>query len=343
MAATFIATRCARARWPAAHRLGLAAPGRQRRPGQGPAERERQRPHVRQGLHRGQDPGGPAGLLGAGREGHARQRDRHPAQGPQGRLGDLGSAAPCPGFRAGHGDGRLEHDRRRIHAVGVQFAHHRQQHQRHHGLGLGRRVRAGAVQVRRDHRDQARLLAGGRVPAQGLRVGPDRHRRRGARPDPQHGPPRGEHRTLAGPGRQPARQPVQALGDRLGPGGGQRMPAASALTPVIRPAAAAASGSGSPPADRWCMASASRSTPLMPARRPGAVTSSSRKARRLSPVGGTPAAASRPGLRRRARWRGSPWGVPPAPTPARPVRPSADGTRAPGRALPPPGWAGVGE
>ena len=44
------------------------------------------------------------------------------------------------------------------------------------------------------------------------------------------------------------------------------------------------------------MPSASRITPLRPARRPGAVTSNSRKARRFSPVGGTPAAARRPDM-----------------------------------------------
>ncbi len=78
------------------------------------------------------------------------------------------------------------------------------------------------------------------------------------------------------------------------PGSGCR--SAFARTPVISPAAPITSGSGCPAADRWSMPSASRITPVMPARRPGAVTSSSRKARRFSRVGGTPAAASRPDM-----------------------------------------------
>jgi hypothetical protein len=75
---------------------------------------------------------------------------------------------------------------------------------------------------------------------------------------------------------QPARQPVQALGDGSAavPASG-RVPA-SALIPGSMPSSRIAAGKDLPPDTRWPSVSAQRMTPLMPRHSPGVVTSISR-------------------------------------------------------------------
>ena len=189
---------------------------------QRPAERERERPQLQAALHRRQVLGGPFRALAAGQERHPGQRGGQAAERARRGLGHLGRRRLRRRVATRPHHAGPEHHGGEIHPVLRQVGHHVSSTS---DVTVAHRPSdgdpfistAGSTMGTSPACWQAR-----RVPGQRLRVGPDGQRRGHPGPDPQHRPPGGELRAEPGAGAQPVQQPVQALGDRLTLGAGQR-------------------------------------------------------------------------------------------------------------------------